>query len=90
MKTDKDDKPTEEQVLLSGTTVLVNPFENLEAEMAEHHRLRTDPEAAKAEEKARLAAEDAQPWYTLTLTRTLTLTLTLTLALSLTVPLTLP
>ena len=62
MKTDKDDKPTEEQVLLSGTTVLVNPFENLEAEMAEHHRLRTDPEAAKAEEKARLAAEDAQPW----------------------------
>jgi len=31
-------------VLLSGTTVLVNPFENLEAEMAEHHRLRTDPE----------------------------------------------
>ena len=63
VKTDKDDKPTTEQVLLTGTNVLVNPFENLEAEMAEHHRLKTDPEAAKAEEKARLAAEDAQPWY---------------------------
>ena len=41
------------QVTLTGTNVLVNPFENLEAEMAEHHRLKTDPEAARAEEKAR-------------------------------------
>tara|TARA_B100000780_G_C21069877_1_gene430451 strand:- start:391 stop:543 length:153 start_codon:yes stop_codon:yes gene_type:complete len=39
------------QVTLIGTNVLVNPFENLEEEMAEHHRLKTDPEAAKAEEK---------------------------------------
>ena len=38
---------------LIGTNVLVNPFENLEEEMAEHHRLKTDPEAAKAEEKVR-------------------------------------
>ena len=45
------------QVTLTGTNVLVNPFENLEAEMAEHHRLKTDPEAAKAEEKARRCCE---------------------------------
>ena len=45
------------QVTLTGTNVLVNPFENLEAEMAEHHRLKTDPEAARAEEKARRCCE---------------------------------
>ena len=37
---------------MTGTNVLANPFENLEEEMAEHHRLKTDPTAAKAEEKA--------------------------------------
>ena len=46
------------QVTLIGTNVLVNPFENLEEEMAEHHRLKTDPEAAKAEEKVRRCSKE--------------------------------
>ena len=62
--TDKEDKPTAEQVTITGVNVFVNPFENLEAEIAESHRLKMDPEAAKAEAKAKLAEEDAQPWYT--------------------------
>ena len=45
--------PRMHQVILTGTNVLVNPFENLDAEMAEHHRLKTDPAAALAEEKVR-------------------------------------
>ena len=52
------DAPLPCQVTLIGTNVLVNPFENLEEEMAEHHRLKTDPEAAKAEEKVRSCGKD--------------------------------
>ena len=48
--------------MLTGANVFVNPFEGLEAEMAEYHRLQANPEAAKAEAKAKLAEEDAQPW----------------------------
>ena len=65
LPTDKDDRPTGGvQVTITGANVFVNPFENLEVEMAEHHRLKSDPEAAKAEAKAKLAEEDAQPWFT--------------------------
>ncbi|EOD13495.1 hypothetical protein EMIHUDRAFT_557972 [Emiliania huxleyi CCMP1516] len=62
VKTDKEDRPTQ-AVSISGVNVLVNPFDNLDAEMAEAHEREADPAAAAAEEKAKRAAEDAQAWY---------------------------
>ena len=60
--TDKNDRPME-PVAITCIMVLVNPFNNVEAEMQEAYEREADPAAAAAADKAKLEAEDTQAWY---------------------------
>ncbi|KOO24722.1 ubiquitin-protein pub49 [Chrysochromulina tobinii] len=62
LPTDKDDRPLEPVTLL-GASIFVNPFADIDAKMDAALAEKANPGAAAAAEKAKRAAEDAEPWF---------------------------
>lgn len=60
--TDKEDRPLGTVVLLDAV-MMVNPFDGLDAEIAEAHARGLDPTIALAEKKAADAEVDGEAWY---------------------------
>ena len=62
LPTDKDDRPLEPVTLL-GASIFVNPFADIDVKMDAALAEKANPGAAAAAEKAKRAAEDAEPWF---------------------------
>ena len=64
LPTDAEDRPIEPGLHITNALILVNPFENLESEMAEAQAREEDPKAYAAAEAAKKRAADSEAWYT--------------------------